>query len=189
MINLLPPEEKEKLYLEKKKRLVIILWLLVLFFLLCLILVLFSIKVFLQVQIQSQKTLLEEVGIGFKQSETRDFQKKINRINLRLEKLTSFYQQKIYFSDILEKISNTLPQGVYLTNLSITRATMGEQKKTEKEGGIKISLSGFAPTVESLYEFRKNLEKENDFQNIYFPPANWVKLTDINFSISFAIEK
>ena len=182
MINLLPPVEKEELLLEKKKRITIILWLLVLFFLLCLILILFSVKIYLQIQAESQKTLLDEAREEFGQSEIQDFREEINSVNLTLTKLNSFYQQKTYFSKILERISGILPQGIYLTNFS---AVFG----AEKGEYIEVSLSGLSPTADSLFEFKGNLEKESDFEDIYFPPSNWVKLIDINFLATFKIKQ
>jgi len=164
--------------LEKKKRMAAILWFLVLFFLSCLILVLFSIKAYLQIQLEAQKALLLEIEKKFAESEAWDLREKINSINLTLTKLESFYQQKIYLTEILEKVSNILPRRIYLTNLSAVFSNT-------EEFGFKISLSGFAPTRESLFEFKKDLEKETDFKEIYFPPTNWVDPVDINFFVTF----
>ena len=181
MINLLPPEEKEKILLEKKKRMVIILWILGLFFLVCLILILFSVKIYLQIQVETQKTLLSEAEMKFGQSEARELHEKINSINSTLTRLDSFYQEKIYLVEILEKISKILPKKTYLTKLSAIFS------KNEEEFGFTISLSGFAPTREALFEFKKNLEEENCFKEVYFPPANWVQATDIDFLVTFKI--
>ena len=178
MINLLPPLEKEELLLEKKKKMIIILWLLVLFFLSSFALVLFSIKFYLQTQIESQKGLLVETEQQFGQSEVQELRDKINSANLTLTKLNSFYQQKVYFYEILERVSKTLPQEIYLTNLSAV----------SEEDGIKVSLFGFAPTVDVFVGFKENLEEEKGFKDIRFPASNWVKLTDIDFSVTFKIE-
>ena len=178
MINLLPPEEKQFLLLERKKRIVIIIWLLVLFFILYLVLILLPIKIYLQTQIISQRVLLEEIKKGSQQSEVRNLQEKITSINQTLTKLKTFYQEKIYFSAILEKVSKTLPRELYLTNLSIAFSA-------GKNSPINISLSGLSSTRESLFEFKKNLEKEVDFKDIYFPPANWVKPVNIDFLVNF----
>jgi len=174
MINLLPSIEKEKILLEKNKRIVIILWVLVLFFLTCSILILFSIKTYIQAQVKSQQYLLTEAKKEKSQSEVENLQEEINSINSNLTKLDSFYQNGIYLSGILEKISKTLPQKLYLTNLSIVFPS--------------VSLFGFAPTTETLFEFKENLEKEPSFKEISFPPANWVDITDIDFFIIFKID-
>jgi len=174
MINLLPQIEKQKLLLERNKKIAIILWVLVLFFLICSILILLSIKTYIQSQVKSQQYLLVETKEERNQSEIENLQEEINSINSSLTKLNSFYQDRIYLSDILEKISKTLPKELYLTNLSVVLPS--------------VSLFGFAPTTETLFEFKENLEKEPMFKEISFPPANWVDLTDIDFSITFKID-
>lgn len=177
MINLLPPEEKEKLLLEQKKRIVIILWFLVLFFLVCLPLILFAAEIYLKDQLDTQKTLLTEVQKEYNRPEIQNLQEKIKTTNSILTKLNSFYQKKIYFTEILERISKTLPEGTYLTNFSTIFSP----------DTLKVSLSGFVPTIEILFEFKKNLEKEEDFKEIFFPLANWVKPTNIDFFITLEI--
>lgn len=174
MINLLPTVEKEKLLLERNRRIVTILWLLLLFFLTCLILILFSIKIYIQAQVKSQQYLLTEVKKEENQSEIEDLKEEINSINSSLTKLNSFYQNEIYLSDILEKISKTLPGELHLTNLSVIFPS--------------VSLSGFAPTTETLFEFKENLEKEPGFKDVFFPTASWVDLVDIDFSVTFIVD-
>lgn len=174
MINLLSPKEKQKLLSERNKKIVTILWVLILFFLTCLILILFSLKIYIQSQVKSQQYLLTETKKEKNQSEIENLQGEINSINSNLTKLNSFYQNGIYLSDILEKISQNLPKELYLTNLSIVFPS--------------VSLSGFAPTTETLFEFKENLEKEPGFKEVSFPPANWVDLTDIDFSLTFIID-
>ena len=194
MINLLPSEQKEKLLLEKKKRLMTALLALVFYFLFCLIFILFSIKAYAKIQLEIQEAtlLMTEKGLG--ESEIKNFQEEINETNLTLAKIDSFYQQQICFSEILEKISEILPQEIYLTNFSgafytKSRVLSAEKAKAKdkQETGIKFSLSGFALTREALIELKKNLEKEQDFKEIYFPPTNWVKPADIDFSLSFKV--
>ncbi len=194
MMNLLPPEEKSKLLLEKKKKMTIIFWFLVLFFIFFAILALLSIKTYLQIEIGSEKILLEQSNQDFNQKEIKSFKEKVEIANSNLEKLNSFYQKKVYFSDILENISKILPQQVFLTSLSIIPSSdEGEGNKKDKKGeenpSVKISLSGFSPTREVLFGLRKKLEEDNYFEEIYFSPSDWVKPTDINFSITFKVKK
>ncbi len=181
MINLLPPEEKEHFLLERKKRIVIILWLLTSFFLICFILILFSIKVSLQSQVEIQKSILSEIEEKLKQNELQEIQEKISSFNLTLEKLKSFYQKRISFAEILEKISEILPSDAYFTDFSVVSSD------TEEKPGIKIFLSGFISSRDSLLEFKNNLEKESNFKDVYFPPTNWVKSTNIEFYADFKI--
>ncbi|MBM3250644.1 MAG: hypothetical protein FJZ07_00150 [Candidatus Nealsonbacteria bacterium] len=179
MINLLPPEQKEELLLEQKKRIIVILGILVLFFLFCLFLFSFLVKIYLQIQVISQKGFLKEAEKGSFQLEIQDLRRKIDLINQDITRLEQFYKNRIYFSEILDKISQTIPRGVYLTNFSAAVSFF------EGESLIKISLSGFAPTREILLEFNKKLEEQINFKNISFPAANWVKPRDINFFVNF----
>jgi len=175
MINLLPPEEKKILQIEENWKLVLILGSLILIFLICLILILFSIKFSISGKVQSQKIIIEMEEKDFKKAETQDFREKIISINKNLSKLNSFYQEQVPLTEILEKISELLTPEVYLTSLSY-------QKETSK-----ISLSGFAQTRETLFELKKNLERE--FKEVYFPPQSWIKPTDIDFQATFKITK
>ena len=83
----------------------------------------------------------------------------------------------------LEEISKIIPSEISLTNLSI----FSEKKKNEGQT-IKVSLSGFAPTRKSLFYFRKKLKEAEFFKNVSFPPSNWIKPTDIDFSINFEVK-
>jgi len=180
MINLLPPKQKTRILLEKKKKIAIIFWFLALFFICCLFLILMSVGIYLKSEVESQKIILRQTEMQFDRSETKNFQEMINSANLNLTNLEKFYRQKVHFAGVLEEISKTLPQQLYLTNLSASLCA-------EENGCVKINLSGFSPTRENLFEFKTNLEKENNFKEIYFPASNWVGPKDINFSVSFKI--
>ncbi len=182
MINLLPPEEKKKLLSERKKKIVIIFWILILFFIFCLILILFSVKICLQIETKSERALLAVANEGFNQPEIQNLRERIESANSNLRKLDSFYKKKIYFSDILENVSKIFPQQIFLTNFSIISSV-----EKEKESLMKVSFSGFSPTREILFNFRKELENNSYFQEVYFPPSDWVKSNDIDFFTTFKI--
>ena len=182
MINLLPPAEKELILSDFRKRLTIILWSLVLFFIFCLILVLLSIKFYIQGQAESQKVIFEQAEDLFKQSGAQQLQGEINLVNNKLEWLDNFYGERIYIIDILEKISNIMPEGLSLTNFS------SFNQKKDGENILKVSISGFALSRELLFNFKENLEKDNIFENVDFPSANWVKPNNIDFTVSFNIK-
>ncbi len=176
MINLLPSQYKEKLLLEETRRLVIILGVLVFLSLFSLILILLSIKIYLSGQVQNLQTFLEFEREEFEVQEIKDLQDRVKISNKKLSQLDALYSQKINLADIFNKTIKTIPPGIYLTNLSYPRETS------------QIILSGFSPSRDILFQFKKNLEK--DFQNVYFPPESWVKSTDIDFSgISFKISE
>ena len=185
MINLLPLQYKKELQQEEKYKLTLILGTLVLIFLICLILILFSIKISISGQIEAQKILLLQEEKKFKESQIQNLEEKIITSNQSLSKLNSFYQNQTNLTEILEKISETLPPTTYLTALSFNPLTTAKEEKYIAQ----ISLSGFSPTREILLEFKENLEKEEIFGEIYFPPSNWVEPTDIDFSLNLQIIK
>ena len=185
MINLLPPEEKQSILLEKKKRSIIILWFFFLFFLCCFILVLSSVRFHVRGEFESQKIILEEIKKNSEQSEIRKLQKEIDLINSVLVQLKHFYENKTYLTEILEKISNTLPEKTYLTNFSVI--SIDKDQEDKEKTNFNVSLSGFSANREILFDFKKNLEKNENFEEIYFPATNWTKPSDIDFFVTFKI--
>lgn len=179
MINLLPPKEKRSLLMERNKRIAIILWFLLLFFLVCLILILFSIKIYLKGQIDSHKAFLAKSEEEFLQSESEEFQKKIESANTKFQKLSSFYNQRVYFSQVLGKISAIVPANLYLTEISLAYSKEGDK--------INGSISGYAPFIEDVIKLEDSFKKEKQFQEVNFPLSNWVKETDIDFYVTFSI--
>ncbi len=180
-VNLLPPEEKRILAKEKIFKLVLILAALILFILASFSLMLLSINFYISGQTKTQEILvdLEEES---QDSEAGDLAEEINRINNNLVQLNSFYRNQPRFYEVFNQISKVLPDQIYLTNASVVL-------KAEEENEIlNCSLTGYSPNRETLFSLKKNLEDNGVFKEIDFPPSNWVKAKDINFSVSFKIE-
>ena len=77
-----------------------------------------------------------------------------------------------------EQISKALPEGAYLTSLNYT--PLGSAK-------AKITLAGFARQTEDLLSLRTSLEQNPLFGNFHFPPSNWIRAANIDFSFDFEI--
>jgi len=186
MINLLPPEEKERNIAGKKRKVLIIFWFYGFFFLCVFSMVLFFLNSYIKNDIEISKIMLQSAEKGFEGEGIKDIQVKISEANKILLNVNGFYKKKIYFSDVIDKISKVVPGGIYLNNLSAVF-----DKGDDKGSGpfFKFSLSGFVPKRDTLFELKKNLEADSYFQNIDFPTSNWVKPEDINFFISFNIKK
>lgn len=175
MINLLPPIEKKVLKEQTNLRCFFILSALFLLSLICLIIILLSIKIYISEQVESQKLILQE-QLSEEKLETPKIQemgKNMKSINEKITTLNSFYENQTHLTPILEKIWQSLPVGSNLSTFSFT------------QDSSKISLSGFCPNRELLFEFKKNLESNEHFSEITFPLSNWVKPFDINFSTTF----
>jgi Tfp pilus assembly protein PilN len=180
MINLLPPEQKEETFLRERLTLVLILGILFFSFLISLSLILFSTKIALLGNLEVQRTSLEESEreISFNQ----EIKEIIKNSNLTFSKLDSFYQKRLDLTRVLEKISKLLPPGTYLTNFNFNLSQKKENFRAQ------ISLSGFSESREVLLSFKENMGKEAEFAEVYFPPENWVKPSDINFTVTFKLK-
>lgn len=180
MINLIPPAQKQKLFWEKIEKTVFIIWFLVFFFIFCLFLVLLSIRIYINSQFYGEKALVLQSKEEFNLTKVKDFEKKINSINSQIIKIDNFYNKKVYFSEILEDISLVLPEEIYLKEISLI---------SDFDKNIKVSLQGFSPSREFLFDFRETLEEKKDFINVSFPPSNWIDKYNIDFSVNFEVKK
>lgn len=176
MINLLSPKYKMEIRQEENRKLVLILSSLFLIFLIALFLILFSVKIYIQGQLESLKVLVKLEEKTLQIPETQELKGKISISNQNISKLNSFYKTRFCLIELFEKIYQTLPSGIYLTAFSWQKGTS------------QIGLSGFVPTRDILFEFKKNLEKQEEFGEINFPPQNWIEPTNINFIVTFQLK-
>jgi len=183
MINLLPSSEKKIILFEKKKKIVIILYFYLFLFIFLSGLFLICFDFYLRFQIKKETLLLEEKQKTSYQLKVKNLKKEIIEANKFLTWIENYYQEKIYPSQVFEKLSEILPKEIYLTSFSFN------QLKEEEKEVLKISLSGYSPTRESLFELKKRLEGVEIFENVNFPVSAWVKAKDINFSVSFNLKK
>ncbi|MDP2672975.1 MAG: PilN domain-containing protein, partial [Nanoarchaeota archaeon] len=102
-----------------------------------------------------------------------------NSINENLLKSNDFYKNQPNRTNLLTGVAKALPENTYLTMFSLS-------PKTKEGDRLQVSLSGYAIDRETLFEFKKNLEAEPNFKEVYFPPASWVTPTD--FSATFEIK-
>jgi len=184
MINLLPQQQKDELKEEESFKLVLILEIVVLAFLISLFLILFSIKILIEGQLDAQKFFLEQKQKQTENMQLQSFTERIKSLNSTLAKFNAFYQEELDLVKISEIVTDTLPPGIYLTSLNFNRST--DSEKNEYSG--KISLTGHSPARQDLIDLKKKLEAEEKFGEVYFPPENWVEPVDINFNVSFKIK-
>ena len=187
IINLLPSSEKKTLQKEKHYKIVLILEMTVLCFLVCFCLILFSIKIYISGQAKAEKILFNLAQKELQISEIQKIEENIKTANQNLIELNSFYKSKTEVYALFEKISKLLPSGVYFTNLSLRPCPEPKEKEEEKKCEFQVSISGFAPARERLYELRQILESQQEFKEIYLPPSNWAKPFNIDFHLTFKI--
>lgn len=185
MLNLLPPKYKEALRKEENLRLVLILEMSFGVFLIALALILFTIKIHIGGAVERQQIFVELKNKEL--SQVKPIEEKLNLVNKKVEGLESFYQNQFDLTDFLGRISELLPEGVHLNSFSFQKDYNPPTALKGEKYIWKINLSGFAPTVEKLLEFKNNLEKQNGFKEIYFPAAIWLQSRDINFDMRFIV--
>ncbi|MFH1451166.1 MAG: PilN domain-containing protein [bacterium] len=177
MLNLLPQKEKEALIQQEKRKIIFILEFLALIFLLFVILVLFALSVEIKGKLDGQEITiaLEEERLEKEKIEER--KSKIASLNADILGLDSFYRQQFGLTEVLLRISDILPSGIYLTGISF------------QEEGRQIVLLGFSPNRDLLVEFKNRLEEEENFRDVYFPSSTWIKQKDIDFQLNLKVIK
>lgn len=175
MINLLPQKEKKALLSEEQFRITLVLGTLFLIFLFSLASLLFSLKAYIKNQVSLERERVTQYQKEIEDREAQALKKKISDFNSDLSNSLPFFEEQVFLTNIFEEISPLLPEGSYLTSFFY--------QKERKE----ISLLGFAPTRDSLFELKKNFEKEDKIKDLNFPASNWIKSKDIEFNLSFRL--
>ena len=171
MINLLPSQQKIEILGNRKLRVFSIAGVLFVVFWVSLSLLLLSLEIRVSTQALSQRIIADSEEKKLSTDKIDSTMNEMESINQDVARLKSFYARQTNLTALLEKISWRLPSGVHLTNFSFTSST--------------VSLIGYSPTRDLLYELKRSLETQPAFKNIDFPASNWVTQKDINFSVSF----
>jgi len=172
MINLLPFQYQKELKREENLKIILILEIIFLIFLFSLILVLILVKLYFYNQLLEFRLN----GKIIEESKPQFSLEKFKQINKDISKILSFYQKEIIPSEILERVFQTIPSSIYLTNFSWQKANS------------QITLNGVSLNREALLQFKKNLEEKKEFKEINFPIQSWIKNENINFNIAFKLE-
>ncbi len=184
MINLLPSAFKEEIRQEENLRLLVILLALLFLFLLSLSFLLGSLRIYLGGEIKTQEAELvirREILEGHKEQEV------IKSLNRDVMNTVRLYRRQVQLGSVFKSLADNLPNSMILENFSYTPFSEAVVKEEVKTIPSKLTLSGFAPTRETLFSFKENLEADSLFQRVTFPPSNWVNSKDIIFSVSLEL--
>lgn len=182
MINLLPSQQKELLRQEKNCRMVFSIVFLLSIFLISFCLILFFTKETVARELGKKEESLKQKIEGTKISQIDSFEKQSAEYMSSMNKIKTFYSGVINMTGLLKDISDTMPYGTYLTNI-----TFKQKIDKEKQTINSISIFGFASRRENLIDLKKRLEEKGIFKNIDFPSSNWVKPEDVSFTASFEL--
>lgn len=171
-LNLLPPQEKDELKLERIYRWLIFYCssaiLIVLLFIGFLALIWF----FIMIQLKSYTANLENTRSSFQGQSIENQQKLINDFNRRLDKINLIQNNHKYYSTILMRLAEIIPSGIIIDAFVV-----------DQQG--KCALTGYAQRRSQLLLLKEALEKSSFFEKIDNPISNLTKQIDINFSFKF----
>ena len=180
MINLLPPLYKEEFLREKKWKIALNLGVFIFAALICLSLIFWTVAISVEGLNKAHKILADAEEKTVKLEEERaaflgvdGLMAEVRTINDDLTEIISFYEEKVNFENVFEGLAESLPPESYFTEFSY-------QKKSGQ-----ISVCGFCPTRERLFELKQILEAREDFKDMYFPSSNWLHPNEfcLNFKI------
>lgn len=180
MINLLPLKQKAQLELEDRWKNILILGFLIFSFLICLSLIMALVNISIANQKENQKPFIETKRMQVENPSNHQLREELAEFNSILVSLNSLYEKPFNLTAIIEKVDSLVPSGTYLTNIDFGLITAS---KSEYEA--YVSLSGFSPSREDLYELKANMEQE--FLGVNFPASNWLKPVNIDFKADFKL--
>jgi len=215
--NLLPPQGKDELELEKLSfsvnRFLRNLFLVCIVFLV----LLFTIYFYLDILVKSQKDLIEKRKESPLFKEFQNLEQKISQTNLTINKIYGIQKESIYFSPMIEEIARIISaiEGVYLNSIEISPTTetvniqqppSPEAQQSEKlpleespqspqapqviqKEYLKITITGFAQKREEVLAIERSLKSSSYFENIVSPFENIISPENINFIFEFRIKK
>lgn len=184
MLNLLPPQQKKELLEEENWKLTLILMTVFTFFLTALFFVLLLINIIILSNLEIQRINLSQQGKTPDNLQAQILEKDLADFNQTISGLDIFYQNQFVITDTIAQISKLLlSSDLYLTDFSFVSFA-----SQQKEFIGQISLSGFASKRNSLMNFKKELEKIENFQEINFPSSNWIRPININFTVNLKIK-
>lgn len=200
MINLLPSQDKQELKREVIFRKVFAIFSLHFICLLVLVLALGLLSAFLASKAEFFQEALAQKERQFQSERFRALKNDAVVLNSSLNKLQIFWQSQIKVSSFLERFIPLISSNVYhlyLRNLSFRlsskKSTVADASATSTDSVplvfADIRLEGTIDSREGLYEFKKVLERQNDFQPkpIIFSLYSWAraKYPDFSLDISF----
>lgn len=172
MINLLSPQYKKQLQEEQRFRFVAIFGFSIFVFLICFVLMLVALRLYVSNQIQTEKffTTIPPKELALQNQTVQS----LKQANADFSALSKLYEKRFSPTTILEHTINDLPSDISLQDIEVSSAG--------------VSLKGFAPTRNSLLNFRKALEADSLFKSVLFPLTNLATEQNIAFTIQMQFQ-
>ncbi len=176
MINLLPLEEKNKVYellLKKQLRVLgvliaIIVWGGAIFVL--------NTLIFIKIQSRAMSQSLKVESVSPETETAQTLEDEIKGLNLELARYQNFRADSLQLGEVLVKFGQLVPAGVSLKDLTVDLVSK------------KVAVSGTASTRGEVAELEEQLKKSNFFERVESPLTNYLQKTNPSFSFSFYLK-
>jgi len=190
MINLLPPEEKIALKQRELKQKTLMITGCIVFFFVLLGATIFSISLLINQKTANLKLEYQKQVKLLASPDFLSFKETVINTNQKLAEIKTFYQKQIYFASLLENLAELTPPSIYFTNVSFKKIYVPEDKKKKNPERyiVEVRIAGKAKTREDLLSFKKQLEKQGDFKEIYLSPSSWIEPEKTGFSLMFKFD-
>jgi len=175
MLNLIPPYWQKKLEEEEFFKTVMILGTVAAAASLSFVLMLMLVKVYFSIELKDVQVIAEEKSKEMEISRIKTAEGEMSSSNKFVLMVKDFYGSQVLATEMVARVSQTLPEGVTLSRLSLANNNT-------------VNLSGFSPDRNSLILLKSNLEKEPSFKDVVFPPENWLVAQNIIFDINLQYE-
>lgn len=154
---------------------------------------------YLNIENDNIKSRVERIESNQEIKEIRGKERDIKQYRDKLEYITMTQKNHLYWVPVLEKFSETVPEGVLIGSFNVEKNIIESTQKSgargEKTGQtlddnkFKIKINGYASTRENLLNFENNLKNSTVFVDLIFNRSNYVDPVDIDFNYTFFIEK
>jgi len=114
--------------------------------------------------------------------EQKNIQEDVISTNKKISLLKSGNARSVSMSDVTEIVIQRKSRSILITAFFYENKLLDEQEQ-------KMTVSGIAQDRYSLLLFVNQLREENIFEEVNLPVSNFVKNTDIPFSLSLLINK
>jgi Tfp pilus assembly protein PilN len=174
-IDLLPEERKKEI---RNKNIFVLLLkqeFLFTFSVIFFIVFLMSLNFILKFQRESMVAVYSDEETLKRNEELKKYEEKFKEINKKVSSISDIYNKHLFWSGIFYKLSESVPIGVTLNNLTTT--------------DYKISIVGIASKRDDFLKFEENMGKSDCFTDVNAPLSNLVVKEDVDFQIDFKIKK
>ena len=194
LLNLLPPEEKQKLRQKQIIRQIIIYEGILLFSIAFLaVLLQFSFLIIKWETFSVQEKVKKKFNPQEISQQEKNVNVQINKINQEIDQAIYFQENQKKWSQPIDEVVKSLSSGIYISQLNLVKENkiirQPKLKKTIIQKNQKITISGIANNRNSLITTEGLLKKNNCFKEINSPISNYLKKEKINFSFDIIPKK